>query len=305
MVQTHRSVNFSRFALSLMKNKRSIKTFDKLLAESLAIEAEEAKDAGKLGFMCRAMAQATMPHRKTDGAAFTRTNGAFTLSMLSPPKVGLPYGSVPRLLVAWLTTEAVRTGQRELELGHTLSEFMRALEMVPTGGRWGSIPRLRSQMQRLFSSSVSCTYTGNNARAGSNFTVADSYSLWWHPQQPDQAGLWSSKVQLSERFFAEVSESPVPIDMRAMKALRRSPMALDIYTWLSHRLSYLKRPTVIPWIGLQAQFGADYGRVRDFRRKFIEQLAAVHVVYPDAKVEPVDDGLKLRPSKTHVPRLKG
>ena len=48
------------------------------------IEAEAAKEAGALGFMARALVQATLPHKKADGNEATRTNGLFTLSMLSP-----------------------------------------------------------------------------------------------------------------------------------------------------------------------------------------------------------------------------
>ncbi len=89
---------------------------EKLVKEALAIEAEDAKQAGALGFMARILVQATLPHSKTEGNEFVRTNGNYTLSLLSPSHIGLPYGSMPRLLLAWLTTEAVRTGQRELGL---------------------------------------------------------------------------------------------------------------------------------------------------------------------------------------------
>ena len=82
---------------------------NKLITEALAIEAEEAREAGALGFMARALVQATMPHSKVDGNEFERVNGAFSLNILAPSKVGLPYGSIPRLLMAWISTEATRT----------------------------------------------------------------------------------------------------------------------------------------------------------------------------------------------------
>ena len=80
------------------------KQANKLITEALAIEARDAKEAGALGFMARALVQATMPHKKVKGNEFTRVNGAYTLTMLSPSIIGLPYGSIPRLLLAWLTT---------------------------------------------------------------------------------------------------------------------------------------------------------------------------------------------------------
>ncbi len=107
-----------------------------------------------------------------------------------------------------------------------------------------------------------------------------------------------------DRFFEEVTSNPVPIDMRALRALKRSPMALDIYCWLTYRMSYLKKSVPIPWEALQMQFGAGspftpQGK-RDFKKKFLQQLKAVSTVYPLAGVEPKDNVLLLYPSHTHI-----
>jgi len=278
------------------------KNLNKLITEALAIEAEIAKEADSIGYMARVLTQATLPHKKVIGSEFTRTNGLFSLTILTPEKIGLPYGSVPRLLLAWLTTEAVRTKKTELVLGHTLSEFMAQLGLVPTGGRWGTITRLREQMQRLFSSSISCSYEKSGfVSAGMGLNIAKDYCLWWHPKKPEQASMWQSTVTLSRDFFDEVTSRPIPIDMRALNALKRSPLALDIYCWLTYRMSYLKKQTSIPWVALETQFGAEYGRTRDFKRKFLSQLKAVSTVYPEAKIEEGDTCLILSPSKPHIP----
>ncbi len=283
----------------------------KLVEDALVIEAEEAKAAGALGFMARMLIQATLPHRDPGQVpAWGRRNGAFSLVVQpgmtidsrthAPLSIGLPYGSLPRLLLAWISTEAVRTREPMVVLGDTLSSFMRELDLMPTGGRWGSITRLRMQMKRLFSASISCTYEGRDNWSNAGFRIADETHLWWDPKQPDQADLWHSTVTLGHQFFQELIEHPVPIDMRALKALRRSPLALDLYCWLTYRMSYLSRDTVIPWYSLQAQFGADYSRERDFRSKFSESLRKVLTVYPAAKATPATSGLLLKPSRTHV-----
>jgi len=278
----------------------------KLFNAAMAIEVEQAKEAGALGFMARAMVQATMPHKQVAGNEFTRINGDFSLTMLAPSKVGLPYGSIPRLVTGFLTTEAVRTKQREVILGRTLSNFMAELDLAPTGGRWGSIPRLRDQMKRLFSCSISCSYTGDDVFGLEHVHVADKATLWWTPQQPDQAALWESSVVLSERFFNEITENPVPIDLRALKALKRSPLALDVYLWLTYRMSYVKSRTAVPWAALQLQFGSDYpltdqGR-RDFKKAFLRALTKVSVVYPAARLDSSPDCLILMPSRPHITR---
>ena len=278
---------------------------DRLITDALAIEAQDAKEAGALGYMARALVQATLPHSKPAGNEFERRNGAFTLVMLAPSKIGLPYGVIPRLMMAWMTTEAVRTKQRELVLGDSMSEFMDQLDMMPTGGRWGSITRLRDQSRRLFTTSVSCFYDSANAAGESGFRIADRHLLWWDPQSPNQQSLFNSTVMLSERFYDEVRTSPVPIDMRAMKALKKSPLALDVYFWLTYRLSYLRQTRVIPWAALQMQFGSSYGAdahgLRDFKRAFLRELKKVSILYPKAKVGEGEGGLRLQPSATHIP----
>jgi hypothetical protein len=156
-------------------------------------------------------------------------------------------------------------------------------------------------MQRLFSSSISCSYEGKKqCSAEMGFRIAREYQLWWKPKTPDQACLWESSVTLSQDFFNEVTNRPVPIDMRALKALSRSPLALDIYCWLTYRFSYLKKPTAISWEVLQMQFGSDYSRTRDFKAKFIKQLKSVSVVYPEIKIDITDKALILKPTKSHI-----
>ena len=280
---------------------------DMLIAESMAIEAEDAKQAGTVGFMARALTQATMPHRKSLDPVFKRKNGAFSLAMLAHPDIGLPYGSIPRLLLSWMTTEAVRTRSPALELGPTLSAFMAELGLTCRGGERGDITRFRNQTLRLFCSTVSCRYEDKTHDEGVNLNIVDKYSLWWNPKTPDQMPLWKSTVTLGNNFFNEIIDRPVPIDMRALKALKRSPLALDIYCWLTYRLSYLRKPAEIPWPALQMQFGADYATQgqgpRDFKKKFLYHLRAVNVLYPEANVEEGERGLLLKPSKPHVAQL--
>lgn len=283
------------------------KNLDKLIENALAIEAREAKEAGALGYMARALVQATMPHKRVSGNEFVRKNGAFTLVMLAPSGIGLPYGAMPRLLTAWITTEAVRTKQRELILGRSLSDFMSQLELVPTGGRWGSITRLRDQMKRLFSASISCLYEDFKRDDGINMQIAEEYHLWWEPKRPEQPTLWESTLILNKKFFDEITDHPVPLDMGVLKTLKRSPMALDIYCWLTYRMSYLKKNTKIPWGVLQTQFGANYSAnaqgVRDFKRAFLRELRKAYLMYPSLNVGFDEKGLALKPSKTHIPML--
>lgn len=282
---------------------------NELITEALAIEAQEAKEAGALGFMARALVQATMPHKNPGKVeAWGRKNGNFSLVMQpgymidksnNPKNIGLPYGTKPRLVMSFVASEAVKTRCKEIVLGRSLSEFMRQLNLVPTGGRWGTIPALREQMKRLFSATMSFQYDTEEVEVSAGFKIASRTVLFWNTKTPHQDTIWESTVTLTQEFYDEVIERPVPIDLRALSALKSSSLALDIYCWLTYRMSYLKHKTEIPWQLLAAQFGSDYSEIRDFKKNFIKQLRKVLVIY-NPEIDQNDKGLILKPTKPHI-----
>jgi len=287
---------------------RDNKRINDFITEALALEAREAKEANALGYMSRALVQATMPHSKINAPYFVRRNGAFSLAMMAHPDSGVPYGSIPRLLMAFITTESVKTKNPELILGDSLSGFMRELGIIPSGGRWGSVTRLRNQMERLFSCSVSCKYQDSERFSTVNFTPVKSSNLWWNPKTPDQLSLFNSTITLSQDFYEEITNSPVVYRMEALKLLKASSMAVDVYIWVTYRNSYAKKPSYIPWEALQLQFGAGYPMTsqgkRDFKKNFINALNKVAVVYPEAgKLRAETDHLIFIPGRPHVPKL--
>ena len=276
-----------------------------------AIPTESALDAGAVGFMAKFLVQTTLPHSEQHGTQYVRTDGSLTLRITDVGATGLPYGSYPRLILIWMTTEAVRTGNRELELGSSLSSFMAQLGLQATGGHWGTIPRFRDQMQRLVGAAISTRWTsdahGRNRSGGENLLVADRFHLWWTPQKLPNERLAKSSVTLSVNFFEQLVAAPVPLDLRAIKALKKSPLALDLYAWATRRVSYLSRPTTILWESLRRSFGAGYadtpqGRV-SFRSKAINALRRVVMAYPELKIEILENGLLLRPSGPHIPKV--
>ena len=181
---------------------------------------------------------------------------------------------------------------------------MYKLGLTPITGKRGTTSRLRDQLHRLFFTTIRCSYSDEDEGhpAGVGYTIAHQHQLWSSPRDPGQQPLWNSVVVLSTEFYDELVAHAVPIDLRALKALKGSPLALDIYSWLTYRMSYLRKPCLIPCEALQTQFGADYGRLRDFKRKFLRHLAEVLHVYPRARVAERPHGLLLRPSPTHLPR---
>jgi hypothetical protein len=166
-------------------------------------------------------------------------------------------------------------------------------------------------MERLFGAAISTRWkqdhqNGQSNSGGSNLLLAEEFDLWWTPQRLPQAPLGRSSVTLSKKFFEQLIEAPVPLDLRAIKALKRSPLSLDLYAWATRRVSYLKRSLRISWASFQLSFGTAYaetpqGRSR-FRENAIEALHRVKAVYPQLRIELGRDGILLHPSLTHIPK---
>ena len=187
-----------------------------MLAMVQEISTENAVDAGALGFMAKFLVQTTLPHSEQSSTQYVRTDGNLSLRITDVGGTGLPYGSYPRLILIWMTTEAIRTGNRELELGSSLSSFMAQLGLQATGGQWGTIPRFREQMQRLVGAAISTRWSseanGQNHSSGENLLVADRFHLWWTPQLLPIERPEKSSVTLSVNFFEQLVAAPVPLD---------------------------------------------------------------------------------------------
>lgn len=286
-----------------------------LLEAATAIEQEDAREAGAVGYAARLWAQLSLPYKDPgDAGLWIRRNGSLTLRVMpgmvgakGSEATGYPYGVLPRYILTWMSTEAVRTRSPELQLGNSLNDFMRRLGLTATGGRNGTITRLNDQMRRLLTSSM---YVEDNREgdsrwgiAGAHFSVATGFKLWYDDK--DRAGenpLWGSTITLGDAFYESIVAAPVPVDTRALAALAGSPMKIDMLVWLSHRLGYVRRTQLVPWASLAEQFGSDYARLRDFKSVVLKQLRDVLAVYPGANVNVSDDGLLLSPSPTAIPR---
>ncbi|MCP5022480.1 MAG: pirin [bacterium] len=274
---------------------------EKLMAKALDIQNEEAKEVGKLAFFSRILVLATMPHSKTEETVFTRQNGNFKLQMTAHPDYGLPYGSTSRILLAWLSSTAIQRKMSTIHICGPMAGFMRELGLEPTGGKRGTITYFKDHFQRLLSCTVHFTYDGEEQWTRSGFCIANEAELWWKPMRFSRMDPPPSKVELSKPFFEELLKHPIPLDMRAIQALRKSPLAIDIYSWLTYRYHSLKSPVVIPWESLMLQFGGNYVHKHHFRESFLKQLRKVRVVYPKANITEIPGkGMKLWPSPTHV-----
>ena len=118
---------------------------------------------------------------------------------------------------------------------------------------------------------------------------------------------WQSYVTLTDEFYKEIIKSPIPIDLITLNALKGSPMAMDIYCWLTFRMSYITKTQYIPFTLLQKQFGSGYpfdkkGR-NNFQIRFKRGLKKVQKHF-EFTAEIARGRLILKAGQTHIRMLK-
>ena len=261
------------------------------------------------GFMVRMMALCSLPRTNPGNQhQYKRVNGPFKLIMYSSGETKLPFGNFPRLILAWLCTEAVRTQNRTLILGPSLAKFMKTLGVYSSGGGRDQI-KLRNQMKRLFGCTVSMIYEDEHGEQFVSSLIAERGEFWWNERKPDQSSLWDSKIYLGEAFFNEIIRHPVPLDMNTLTALKRSTLGLDLYLWLVYRTFAIRAPLRLSWRQVYRQFGAhpdnahDKKTVQNFRIKVLRELKKIKMAWPGLNYATAPGLLILLPSTPAIAPL--
>jgi hypothetical protein len=268
-----------------------------------------------ISFQYVPLIQCSFPHADPKGAStFTRKNGWLELTLgTTRAEAGLPYGVPARLLTIYCTSEAVRTQSPEIYLGDSVHNFLRRLDVPITRGARGSLSVYANQLLRLIHSTVSIdeNIRDGAGRSGLHIRQAlfvDEAQLWWDDRDGTRAGQRAvsngSSLTLSTVLFHSILERSAPLATEAIKQLRKSPMDLDVYAWLVHRLFHLSKPSLVSWPQLSGQFGHNYELPRKFRQFFLDSLKRVSVVYPEAKLKISDAGVLLLPSRPHLAGIK-
>ena len=264
-----------------------------------------AEEASKLGITHAGFALTSLPHKKIAERVWRREGYNTTLLIESGmgrggDQIGVPYGSIARLILLYLQSEAVRTGNPEVELGRSMNSWLTRMGLSPGGRTYGMV----SEQARRISSCRLTFFTdkeGVELRSNGSF-VRDAISLTGvsNTQQPS---LWQDRVRLDEGFWRSLKEHPVPVREEAIRAIGTKSMALDVYIWLAYRLHSLSKPTSVSWPSIYTQFNAGFGRARALKPCFLEALQLALAVYPEAKVTVEQDALILHPSPPAVPKV--
>jgi hypothetical protein len=222
------------------------------------------------------------------------TNGA-------PVDAGLPAGGLPRLLLAYITTEARRIHKAggdptHIDLTTSLRRMTTSLGLKP-GSRNRAV---LDQLQATLSARVTfAPFKQSAVRAGKpgewrhtawQQSIASSLSLWIPEQQP--LNTFEPYITLSPEWLEHVLDDSkvLPARLDVLAQLAGKPMAFDVLTWLTNVTYSLARGRQtfkdFYWQDLAASFTHDYDRLTNFRMKWRAALVEALRYYPEAQVNP-------------------
>jgi hypothetical protein len=263
-----------------------------------------SEEADKLGFTYSGFALTSLPHKPQMENIWRREGHNLTLLLQggvdrSGHSLGLPYGSYARFILLFLQSEAVKTSSREIELGRSMRVWLGNMGLSIGGTTY----KLVNEQARRISG---CTLTFYADRDNKEIMRRGGFvdgSITMADMMSDQPTLWQERVLLNEEFYRALRDHPVPLSETALRAIGPRSMVIDLYIWLAYRLHALKSDVGVSWLSLYAQFGAGYGRLRDFRAGFLGCLDLALAVYPEAKVRADERGVVLRPSRPAVSKV--
>lgn len=295
------------------QNERKKQQIDKFYNQVSRMRGKKAIDDDSLAFIHKFLVTGAFPHSEQEDDFYSIVNGKNAIwvkggSDVNPEtgeeiKYGIPYGTLPRLISAWITTEAYRTKTRKIQLGLSLSHFLRELDLDISGGKNGTIRRVKNQLQRLCHCEIG--YKTKIEEEEKIRYQSSHYKLiageeFWDWKTPNQTELFGSHILLTQDFFSKLMEKPVPVDMRALKALKSSALALDLYMWLTYRVSYLDGYTELNWDQVMNQLGAEYNETKQFARKARKYLKTIKAFWPDLNYKTPYGRLRIEESSPHI-----
>jgi len=280
-------------AIALARDAGQPDLFDRVNA----VAAEEPVPS----FLHSALCAMSLPVRRPadEMAPIIRQDGQYTLA-ITPRAVlpaegaqlitlGVPYGALPRVILIHIMSQAVRSRSRQVHLGATFTDWMRRMgyRTISYGPR-GSATLIRQQLDRLLACEWMIRWNGENADGSKEFGIKEIKLSNEYVGFDGPSGAFGRGIRLTEGFFEHLRHHAVPLDENAIRQLRDSPTALDLYTWLAYRLPRLppRRPAILSWQQLAAHFGNDGTHIRKFRQTVRDAWERhVSAVYPEARAE--------------------
>ena len=267
------------------------------------LELTEQDNGQQLAFQHTVFCQTFLPYRNPgdDVRQWLRSQGTTILQIEAGQvwhparkefvKLGLPWGTKPRLILAHLNGELLRQQSPVIEIDSSLTAFVRRIRHFQHGRE---IRFFKDQLTRLANGLFRFVIETPNGPEQTNEQIIRNFTLW--PELDErQRVLWPTEIRFSVEYFESLMLHAIPLNEADLAALAHSALALDLYSWLAQRLHRIDptRSAFIQWPALKLQFGPDYGRMDHFKTEFRKQLRQVHCRYKAARFEIDDCGMRL------------
>lgn len=278
-------------------------------SENIALNSE----IETIDFLHSVLCQVSMPRRQVKERIFERVNGNTIIrldagSIFNGEKfidMPLPYGTKPRIIMMHISSQAIKNQSKTVEIGRSIREFLLTLGINTNGGPRGGYTTFKKQMEAL----AACRMTFGVAFSDRNLTINTQPITRfeaWSKINNEHSKSWPGVLELSQEFYETLQNHAVPLNHRAIAAIKHSALALDIYTWLAHRLCRInkKNGVKLSWQNLKEQFGQEYTNIKDFKKEFNTALIQVISVYHKAKIEKISGGFCLQSSPSPVSKIQ-
>ncbi len=292
MAQVHQLLLFEGRGNAVVR--ATSKTERRVLDLAAAFLGEEQAD---VAYTHPGICLTVLPHRATSPEEVWSRASAHASLEVHPLRAtdgtyrGVPYGPKARLILLFLQTEALRTRSRFVELGRSMRQWLLNMGVRDCGANYRTVA---DQAERIEHCVLRFRYNG---RDGENRWQDSIVRGSFRPFAEDGDRV----VELSEGFYDALSRHPVPICEQAIRLLADTCMPLDLYLWFAYRLHNLKAAKPVSWEALHLQFGVGTRQLKHFKPRLARDLELATAVYPDARVEITETGLRLWPSPPPVP----
>jgi len=277
-----------------------------LILKEAATAIEDTRPKGKdVSYIHSILCQIGLPRAKVDGDTFERMSMGCALEVRAGKiwngrelvQQIVPYGPLPRLIMAYISTYALRHNTTAIPFGDSNNDALRLLGIEKAGT---TFRMFRTQLSALSSCTMTLGFNVGDTAHTFHGQPVEHFEAWL-ANATDQRSLWPSAIHLSQRYYETLIDHAVPHDLRALSSLKGSALAMDIYLFLAARLYRVKQGgKVIYWHQLRDQFGQEYNDPKNFKLRFKKALALALIAYPAAKVAVVPGGLKLSASPPAV-----
>jgi hypothetical protein len=273
----------------------------------LRVQDEEPVPA----FLHSALCAMSLPTKrpKDDTQPIVREDGKYALAINPRPvlqnidgksvmkSLGVPYGAYPRVALIYLLSQAVMKQSRDVYLGKNFTEWMRRLgyQTISYGPR-GTANLMREQVDRLLACEWQIRWDGTEADDNA-FAVRDVKISNEYAGSMNNSGTFAREIRMSEAFYSHLIDHAVPLNEVAIRELKGTPTALDLYTYLAYRLPRIgsDKGQIISWNQLAKHLGNEADSKR-FRQTVRETMQLVSAVYPNANVDLSGKKVMLHPS---------